>query len=473
MSILKNGNSFLIFGIGRTGISVLDFLNNNAFDFHIYDDNQAILKSFNIDESKKLYKIESIAVDFIVLSPGIKIDYENHPLFKVAKRKNIKIISDFDIFFEFLNKNKFNFLTIGITGTNGKSTSVSLINYILNASGLKSFACGNIGNPVLCTINQLQEKDQTYYFVIECSSYQLNISNVAFDYSVLLNVQADHIDYHSTMQKYVSCKKKIFHNTKYAAISFDDKYCKSIFNQLLKNLDSKNIIKFSQKKITKCDNQNVFYINNDKIYFNNQDLDISSNFDNLIGKHNIQNILAALSLSHLIGLDIQYTAKIIRNFKNLEHRLEFVMKFNNIAFINDSKATNATSTLKALEYAFAKYDDICLIAGGRRKTDGFLYLQTFFNRMNLNNFFVFLIGESQDSLAEELNFLSINYVKSDNMQKAITLSYEHLIKKQTKNKLILLSPLCASFDQYNSFEKRGEDFKKLSICIKEKENKAV
>ena len=443
-SCLSKDYTYLVFGLARIGIATSKFFEKYGYNFYATDDNEETIKRLDVSDKHKIYDYKKIIkdVDFIVLSQGVHV--QNHPndVVKLAQKHNVELISDVDIFYNFIQQRADNNdkKIIAITGTNGKSTTTALTAHILNKTGHKAIACGNIGVAVLADEVSIDDYD---FFVVEMSSTNLYLSgHTTFDCGCLLNITEDHIEYHGSMESYAAAKEKCVSFSKIAVVCVDDDYTKAIAER------NKNVVYVSKKCVLKSGFSwagDVFYENEQKIE--------QIKFQNLLGTHNVENILCSCAVCAQFGVSFRAALQAAKTFKTLHHRMEFVREIDGIKFINDSKATNADSTQKALR-ALAE-NDIYLIAGGRRKTAGLLGLKDDLQTVKC----VFLIGEATESFAEELTKLNKKFVKCGTMQNAIKTAFEEAKKNNTcGNKIVLLSPVCSSWDQYLCFEERGEDF---------------
>jgi UDP-N-acetylmuramoylalanine--D-glutamate ligase len=445
-----------IFGIGISGLSTIDFLIKNNRQIIAIDDNLKSLEALkekykdqtsisgNIETCPDKNQIDWGDVDFLVLSPGVPLKYPRaHDIVNLAKKHNCKIIGDTELFY-MLNKNK-NF--IGITGTNGKSTTTSLVGHIFKENKVSSQIGGNIGIPCF----DLKQSDN---YIFEMSSYQLDLSlNTHFHISAILNITPDHLDRHKDMKGYIEAKKRIFLNqTKddVAVLNVDDENCYKIYCDLSKDKSFKGkVIAISTKESIE---NSICVINNQIINnINNTVIDIGK-LKNLTGNHNNQNIALSYAISSFCGISDAGIINSIKTFKGLEHRLEFVKKVNNISFINDSKATNVEAALCALE----SYKNILWIAGGESKNDDFSILKPYLKNITK----AFLIGKDQEKIANFLNRNKVDNSICDTLEKAF-IEATKFIKKDSKDFNVLLSPACASFDQWKNFEARGSYFCQL------------
>ncbi|XP_029675928.1 uncharacterized protein LOC115243249 [Formica exsecta] len=357
-------------------------------------------------------------IRILVLSPGVPT--EPHWIVKLARRFDCKIKSDIELFLEAKTTNQ---KVIGITGTNGKSTTTSLIGHILKSAGKKVAIGGNLGVPVLDL-----ERDAEIY-VIEFSSFQLELMNeINVDISVLLNITPDHIDRHGSMENYIATKLKLINGSEVAVIGCDNEIAADIFN------------KFTGNKIP------ISVTYSPMSFQRNHSLSVSDVKINLIS--NAENVAAAYAVCKLLGVDSNTIINGIKSFSGLRHRNELLGKIRNVFFVNDSKATNAKSSEKAI----LSYENINWIVGGRSKKGGIESLSKHFTRIRK----AFLIGESTEAFANTMEN-KVDYVRCCNLEDAFRLAFEEALNS-AEEVTILLSPACASFDQWKNFEERGEAF---------------
>ena len=407
--------SFLVYGLGLSGQSVVKFFKKkNIKNYKVWDDNQKIL--FKNNRAKNLKETLN-NVDYIILSPGINLN-NNKDLIKFEK----KIITDID-FFYLINKN---FKSIVVTGTNGKSTTCEIINHLLKKNKFNVFLGGNIGNPIL----DLKVKKNSYV-VIEASSFQLSHSKfICPDYAFLLNITNDHLDWHGSMKNYTNSKLKIFTHQKKNQFAIVNNNLKTIFKK--KNFLSKLIIskKENYKKIKK------------KI--KNHYLKLSINDENMS---------ALYAFSKLLKINENNFIKAINSFVGLPHRYEIFLKKKNIVFINDSKATTFEST----KYALINTKNVFWILGGLPKKNDKILL----SNIKKNIIKCYLIGKNIDFFKKQVQ-KKVSFTITKNLNKTLKEILKDIKFYNKKNNTILLSPAAASYDQFKSFEERGNIFKKLS-----------
>ena len=437
-----------VLGLGLSGVSVINYFRNKDVKIFIWDDIEKIRKGFkskyceisNLNKTSNLKKM-----DLLFISPGISLD---HKIVLLAKKLGVFVTGDLDIFWNdlFLEKDK----CIAITGSNGKSTVSSIINFLLISSKVNSVLGGNIGIPVL----NLKPKPKNKTYVLEISSYQLEImENLKPNIAILTNLSFDHIERHGSFQNYVKAKEKLFMNQDsfdLAIINTDNKEGKKIYEKLKLKKDGPKLIEISSNK----KNKSIVYYDKGEIKYsinkNNFSLGKLDTISTLKGRHNIENIIIALTAAFSYGVSDKIIQKYLPKFSGLAHRIEEVNNINNISFINDSKSTNLTST----KVAFSCFENIIWIGGGRRKNENFSFLKDKISNIRAG----FFIGESSGHFCKYFK----NYFHSENcVNLEIALSesikYAELLSEKV---VILFSPGCASFDQYKNFEERGESFKK-------------
>ena len=443
---LKNKNVLLV-GLAKTGVStikLLDKLGANIIVNDIKDEERlkdilSDLKDIKNAEYILGYHPENVDhIDLAVVSPGVPLDL---PFILKLKEEKIEIIGEVELAYR-LSKNP---IFIGITGTNGKTTTTSLVGEIFKADKRDTFIVGNIGNPVIETV---EETDENSILVTELSSFQLE-SIVDFKPHVasILNLSPDHLNRHHTMENYISAKANILKNqdkSDFSILNYDD--------EQVRNLQSKcngQVIFFSRKeKLDKGvyldEDDNIVIDIDDKItLLNKKEL-------SLPGPHNLENCMAAIAMSYVCNVDIETLKHVLKTFKAVEHRLEYVKTLNDVMFVNDSKGTNPDSTIKAVQ----SYDSpVILIAGGYNKDSDFNELLDI-AKQNVKA--LVLMGETAsiiEECAKEKGYKTI--LRVNNMKEAVEVSYDIA----TKGDVVLLSPACASWDMYKSFEVRGMDFK--------------
>lgn len=442
---LKN-KRVLVLGLGISGLSIVKALNKLGAKIIVYDSKseEELTDFFNNVKGLKLEKylnnktINLKHIDLIVKSPGITNDI---PIILQAKEKNLEIITDLELAYRIATTNNI----ISITGTNGKTTTSTLVGKIFKDMGFNTFVAGNIGVGILDNMVDAKEED---IFVIEASSFQLEDTKYFKPkVSLILNISPDHLSWHGTLENYINAKKKNFINqdkNDYTILNYDDKTLRKLENQL-----NSNIIWFSKREKL----EEGIFIENGYILVKEREKRIKvikREEINLPGDHNLENILASIAIAWVMKVDMKSVKNTIKKFKGVEHRIEYVKAINEISYYNDSKATNPDSTIKAIEALEAP---IILIAGGHDKGSDFKELVKSFNGKVKH---LILLGETKEKIektAKVNGFNNVHLVKD--MKEAVKLSFK--LGKAKDN--VLLSPACASWDMYSNFEERGIDFK--------------
>ena len=437
----------LIVGFSTTGIAAAKYLHNKGMDVYISEKNELAPKNQKLanDLISKGIKLEFGAhseefidkVNFAILSPSVPPEAE---ILKKLKERNISYFSDIE-YCSFFDREKM----IAITGTNGKTTTTALVSYILSKKYNAPY-CGNIG------ISPMEYMDKHVdYYVIEASSFQLYYSkSFAPKIGVFCNLTPDHMLWHKSMENYFEAKANMFRNmdeNSFAVLNYDDKYTKKLGEEI-----KAKVYYFSSYR---QDIENCIYQDNDKIIFNNEEI-ININELQIVGKHNIQNAMCAILCAIITGIDIETIKDALRNFRAIEHRLEFIRSIEGTQYYNDSKATNPEASIVAINSFPNK--KVVLIAGGRDKKTS---LDDFVEAVKKNISKVVLIGEATKRFKDELAKKGyLNTVNSRTLEEAID------IASLDRPDVVLLSPACASFDMFDSYEKRGDAFRNYVLSKK-------
>lgn len=449
---LKNKN-ILVMGLGLSGISVIKEVFKLQGNIFIWDktnslDLKTVLDTLD-DISYVNYcgeeKVDLNKVDLIIKSPGIPFD---NSILLDARDKKVNIINDIELGY-LLGKSK---EIVGITGTNGKTTTTTLVGEIFKRQ-FNTYVGGNIGKSILKEIIDGNREDR---IILELSSFQLqDIDKFKAKVSCILNIREDHLDWHKDYKHYINAKKNIYKNqdeTEYLILNYEDEILREI-----KDIRPK-IIYFSRKNTLEEgayleDNHIVIRLNDIKIKIINID-DIK-----ILGSHNLENIMASILISYLMGVSIDNIVGAIKGFKGVEHRLEYVLEKSEIKFYNDSKGTNPESSIMAIE---ALGDNIILIAGGYNKNSNF---DEFVSKFSKSVKHVILLGETREQIMNTcIKNKYNNYTLVDNLEDAINKAY-NLGGSGDK---ILLSPACASWGMFKNFEERGLIFKEFVRRLGEK-----
>lgn len=441
---LKDKN-VLVVGMAKSGIPTVKVLSSLGANITVNDiKTEENLKNI-LDEIAHLCDDIVLGVhperiekyDLIVLSPGVPTDLV---FLKKAKKENIEIIGELELAYR-LSKGKY----LAITGTNGKTTTTALVGEIFKNASLKTFIVGNIG---LAAISKALETTDDTFLITEVSSFQLEtIEKFKPRISAILNITPDHLNRHKTMENYIEAKANIFMNQEE-----NDLVILNYDNDITRNLASKvncRVIFFSRKEILK---EGVYVQGGNIIVKDNDDIDIicKTNDIYIAGNHNLENALAAVAFAYYSGINIDIIKYTLNSFKGIEHRTEFVCEIDGIKFYNDSKGTNPDASIKAVE---GLKGPLVLIAGGMDKGGLFdEFVASFNNKVRA----LILLGETAYKIketAEKYGFKNIYIVKD--MEEAVNIAY----KNAKENDTILLSPACASWDMYESYEVRGRHFK--------------
>lgn len=367
----------------------------------------------------------------IVKNPGIP--YTN-PLLIEAVKRSIPVYTEIELAY-LISEAPF----IGITGSNGKTTTTTLALNMLQEGNKNPLVAGNIGT-VACEVAENANEDNI--IVTELSSFQLmGIESFRPKISLITNIFEAHIDYHGTKDEYIKAKANIFKNqteNDFAVVNFDDENVMAMASQI-----RAKIIPFSTTKIM----QDGAYVQNGFVYFKEKKV-IEVEKIVLPGKHNLENILAAVAISKLLDVENDAIVKVLTTFTGVEHRLQFVTEINKRKFYNDSKATNILATQKAIS-SFQK--PVILIAGGLDRGNGFDDLIPYFKNVKK----MVTYGQTAEKLIESAEKAGMKAVKSvDNVEDAVNEAFAH----SEVGDIILLSPACASWDQFKTFEERGNKF---------------
>lgn len=451
-----------VFGLGKAGIATVSSLLASGCDVFAWDDQEDSRRHFPrnslfartqlLEPAKWPWK----ELNALVLSPGVPLTHpQPHYTVGMAQAASVRIIGDIELFCEA----EHSVLKIAITGTNGKSTTTSLIAHILKSAERKAEVGGNLGTPAL----SLQHIGSDGCYVLELSSYQLDLVQKAhFNISLLLNITPDHIDRHGSMEGYVVAKTHIFdHQNRhdFAIINIDDDFSRSVYVEQRQKSKTK-IIAVSCLNAIK---QGVFIdkegMLHDKIDPKNPAAIRVSDITNLTGRHNWQNAAFAYAACKAYGLATRDIEKGLRSYPGLRHRLQSVATIHGVRFINDSKATNAD----AASHALAPFSNIYWIAGGKPKEGGIESLARYFDSIE----HAFLIGEAEEKFAETLDG-KVAFTRCGNLANAFEAASKKAFADRKQNAVVLLSPACASFDQWKNFEERGDAFCKMAESLLDK-----
>ncbi len=448
-----SGKPVAVFGLARSGLSAAKALAAGGAEVLAWDDDEdrrRHLVQAGIPPTN-LYDIDWHKPVAFVLSPGVPLTHPKpHALAAKAKEAGCPIIGDVELFANAVARIGEGRI-VAVTGTNGKSTTTALIGHVVEACGRDVRVGGNIGVPAL----ELKLVDRGGVYAIEVSSYQIDLApHLAADVAVLLNITPDHLDRHGGMEGYVAVKKRLLtqqHAGQAAVIGIDDAPTSAIY-EALRNEPGRRIVPVSVGQKTAG---GVYVI--DGVLFD--DIDGSAtraadlaHYHRLPGVHNWQNAAAAFATARLLGFAGSDIANAMLTFPGLAHRLELIATIDDVRFINDSKATNADAAAKAL----ACFQNIYWIAGGLAKEGGIDSLAPFFPHIRR----AYLIGEAADVFGATLDG-RVPYAKCGTLDVAVHAAAVDARTDGKRDPVVLLSPACASFDQFRDFEERGEVFRKI------------
>ena len=434
-------DKFIVVGISKSGIACARFLLSKDAKCYVYDDSDSVKV---IEECKKLEEDGAIwvnkkevfdllpEIDVVVLSPGVAID---HDLPVKARKLNKRIIGELELAYMFCNSP-----IIAVTGTNGKTTTCTMIDTVFKSAGITSVLCGNIGTPFISKVDNASMND---CFVVETSSFQLETVNAFCPHvAVITNVTPDHLSRHYNMENYLYVKSRILKNlqeSEYAVLCYDD--------PLVQKLGDKaraKVLYFSAKtKVDGC------YLEGGKVYFKGKEI-IDVQELPISGEHNVLNFLATVCVSVAMGIPCEDIVRGMKAFRGVKHRIQHFATKSGVDYVNDSKATNIDATCKAID-AISK--PTILILGGKDK--GIAFDSLFEKIKNSRVKGVVLTGESRYRLLESATKSGYKNVSMvSDFYTAIDLS--RLIASE--GDCVLLSPACSSFDAFSDFEQRGDEF---------------
>ena len=442
----------LVVGLGRTGRATLEMLDGKGCELYAQDSktreqmDEALVAL--IDRSCKDaflgYVPDETKFDYVIMSPGVSPELE---FVKKAEQAGAEVIGELELAYR-LCKGIF----VAITGTNGKTTTTSLVGEIFERSKRKTSVVGNIGKAVIGAALEATKDD---WLVTEVSSFQLETTREFRPLvSAILNLTPDHLNRHHTMEAYGAAKAKIFANQnkeQYLIINYDDKLC----FDFAKDAEC-TVVPFSRK--SKLDYGVI--LEDNKIYVNDKDnkVYICDKRDiRIIGDHNVENVLAAVGICYFAGIAKEVIAEGIRNFGGVEHRIEFCAEIRGVKYYNDSKGTNVDASLTALR---AIKENIILIAGGDGKQQNFDEFTSNFDGAVKK---LLLFGRDAHIIAESADKFGFNdYENFSTLDECVERANELAQSGDT----VLLSPACASWDMYESYERRGEHFKRCVEKLK-------
>jgi UDP-N-acetylmuramoylalanine--D-glutamate ligase len=453
------GKKVAVFGLGGSGLASASALLAGGADVVAFDDNTQSVAKANAAgiPTADLRKIDWSKVAALLLAPGVPLTHpEPHWSVELASRANVEVIGDIELFCRERARHAPDAPFVAITGTNGKSTTTALIAHLAALAGMEVQLGGNIGTAIL----SLQPPRASRVYVVECSSYQIDLApSLDPSVGILINLSEDHLDRHGTMEHYAAVKERLVagvqqHGT--AVVGIDDDWCRATADRL--DRAGKRVVRISvrqpldtgiyveQQRIMRATGRGVAPAAFAEL----------GGIGSLRGLHNAQNAACAAAAALALGLDPVAIQAGLRSFPGLAHRMEEVGRRGAVLYVNDSKATNADSSAQAL----ACFADIFWIAGGKPKTGGIESLRGFFPRIRK----AYLIGEAAADFAATLGS-AVPHEINGTLDKALAAAARDAEASSAAEPVVLLSPACASFDQYRNFEVRGAAFRDLVLAL--------
>ena len=448
------GRKVALFGLGGSGLATAEALAAGGADVTAWDDNpDSVAKA----AARGIGTADLRAVDWsafaaFVLSPGVPLTHPKpHWTVDLAHAAGVEIIGDVELFVRERRSLSPDCPFIAITGTNGKSTTTALIAHILTSAGRDTQLGGNIGTAVLT----LDAPAPDRFYVVECSSYQIDLAPTMNPTAgILLNLTPDHLDRHGTMQHYADVKERLVAGAQMAIIGDDDSYCSLIADRLEKA--GVDVTRISRRHAL----ANGLYADGTKILrAKGGKVELLTDLDGiqtLRGSHNAQNACAAIAACLAVGVSVEEIGAGLRSFPGLKHRMQPVGRRGAVTFVNDSKATNAEAAAPAL----SSYDRIYWIAGGLPKEGGIAALKPLYSRIAK----AYLIGEAAPAFAATLGN-DVPYEISGTLENAVRHAAADAERDENPGAVVMLSPACASFDQFKNFEVRGDHFVALLAAL--------
>jgi UDP-N-acetylmuramoylalanine--D-glutamate ligase len=443
------GRKLGVLGLARSGRAAVEALTAGGAEVLAWDDNEKVrgAADFPLTDAAQWRGLAAL-----VLSPGIPTTFPKpHPAVIRAREAGTPIIGDLELLYRAQEDARF----IGITGTNGKSTTTALIGHILHEAGVATEVGGNLGTAAL----SLAPLGAGGHYVLEASSYQLELlATMVFDIAVLLNITPDHLDRHGGMDGYIAAKEHIFDRQgadATAVIGVDDDICAAMYERLRQG--PRRVVPISVDRAV----EGGVYVQNSQLVDAIEGsptpvLDLAR-AERLPGAHNWQNACAAYAVARRAGLSAEVATAAILSFPGLAHRQELVDTIDGVRYINDSKATNADASEKALMC----YPAIYWIAGGLPKAGGIVPLAPYFGRLR----HTFLIGNATEEFAATLDDGKSPYTRCGDLATALAAADRMARAEHVLGAVVLLSPACASFDQFTDFEARGDRFRGLVAAL--------
>jgi UDP-N-acetylmuramoylalanine--D-glutamate ligase len=451
------GKKVAVFGLGGSGLASAQALIAGGAQVTAFDDSaESLAKAAQAGiATADLRALDWSAIAALVLAPGVPLTHpEPHWSVKLARSAGVEVIGDIELYCRERRRLAPHSPFVAVTGTNGKSTTTALIHHLLRSAGRSAELGGNIGTAILT----LAPPRPDHAHVIECSSYQIDLApSLDPRVGILINVSEDHLDRHGTLANYAAVKERLVAGVPpqgTAVIGVDDEWCRAAAGRIERR--GGNVIRVSVRGALPAG----IYVEAGTIIRAASDdawpLASLAGIGSLRGLHNAQNAACAAAAALALGLDSAAIQSGLRSFPGLAHRMEQVGRKGAVLFVNDSKATNADSAAQAL----ACFSDIFWIAGGRAKTGGIAALEKFFPRIRK----AYLIGEAANEFSATLAG-KVAHDIAGTLERAVEAAARDAEASALKEPVVLLSPACASFDQYRNFEVRGDRFRELVLAL--------
>ena len=450
----SSNENFVVLGLGRSGMTSARALNASGANVICWDDDA---EKRSLASSKGLRVIGSVSdfdwesIDRLIISPGVPHHFPlPHPMVSAAVSAGVLIDNDVGLFFQSIATKSWDKFSVrprivAVTGSNGKSTTASLLHHIFLKRGYKSQLAGNIGRGVL----DIDPPENNELIVLELSSYQIEVARILSpDLAIFTNFSADHLERHGGIGGYLAAKRRLFTEgcPDYSIIGVDELAGLNLAQQLSASIGDESIIRVSATKQMRRFDWSIFL---DAGYLvehrkgkqiNSTDLKV---FDNFVGPHSYQNAASAYAACRALGMSPRKIVEAMKGFDGLAHRSQKIAAVNGITFINDSKATNVESAMMSLN----AYENIRWICGGQQKDGGLSKLNSVTQKVRR----AYVIGAEAENISKQLTCES---VVCGDMRQAV----ECAVKDSESGDVVLLAPAASSFDQYDNFERRGEDF---------------
>jgi UDP-N-acetylmuramoylalanine--D-glutamate ligase len=447
------GKRLAIFGLGASGLASASALLAGGADVIAWDDDaEAVANAHSAGvPTKDLHEAEWARISALVLAPGVPLTHPApHWSVNLARAAGVEVIGDIELFCRERRASAPDAPFVAITGTNGKSTTSALVAHLLRHAGREAEMGGNIGIAILSLAPPRQDR----VHVVEVSSYQIDLApTLDPSVAILINVTEDHLDRHGTIENYAAVKERLVTRVPHegtAIIGVDDGWCAAAADRA--EASGKKLLRVSVRHPL----PEGLYLEGEAIMraegAGAHPLARIAGIGSLRGIHNAQNAACAAGAALALGMSAKEIERGLHSFPGLAHRLEQVGRIGRVLFVNDSKATNADSAAQAL----ACFSEIFWIAGGKAKTGGIASLGGFFPRIRK----AYLIGEAATAFATELEG-KVPYVISTTLERAVEEAARDALASMSAEPVVLLSPACASFDQYRNFEVRGDRFREL------------